>query len=439
MKQLSINTQPLSHEDSGNLWRDVWCDLRRNPSAIGGLTVMLLLIVFCQFGNNIWRVDPSAMDITQISQSPTLGRETLVIRNDETSAELLVKTVVNHLQTLETPNTESVTLAWPASDNKHFRIYRHELPPSGERDLGMPLTDTHNSFYVDQLRLENRTYYYSVATLNEQQQITQYNTLAVDVAHATPLSVLLEQGAIHNAQTAPAILRLAAHPFGTDKLGRDLLARLIEGGKVSLFVGLFAPLIFVLFGTVYGAIAGYLGGKTDTIMMAFADFIIALPFLLFMILLRIAFGFGPGDSGISALLFALIVLSWPNTARLVRGQVLQLRSSAYVDAARLQGASSLYIVWRHLLPNVFPSILVTLSFAIPSAIFTEAFLSFIGLGIVPPAASWGSLCNDGLAGFLTHPHELLFPAVFISLAVLAFNLVGDGLRDALDVQGREHS
>ena len=110
---------------------------------------------------------------------------------------------------------------------------------------------------------------------------------------------------------------------------------------------------------------------------------------------------------------------------------------AYVDAARLQGASGFYIVWRHMLPNVLPSILVTLSFAIPSAIFTEAFLSFIGLGVVPPASSWGTMCNEGLSTLLTHPHELLFPAAFISITVLAFNLVGDGLRDALDVQTRE--
>jgi oligopeptide transport system permease protein len=215
------------------------------------------------------------------------------------------------------------------------------------------------------------------------------------------------------------------------------MARLIEGGRTSLFIGFTAPLLYVLFGALYGAMAGYRGGRTDTFMMAFADFMIALPFLLFVILLRIAFGIGPGDSGITALIVALLLLSWPNTARLVRTQVLQLRKMAYVDAARLQGASGFYIVCKHMLPNVLPSILVTLSFAIPSAIFTEAFLSFIGLGVTPPATSWGAMCNDGLSTLLTHPHELLFPAFFISITVLAFNLVGDALRDALDVQVRE--
>ena len=212
---------------------------------------------------------------------------------------------------------------------------------------------------------------------------------------------------------------------------------MIEGGRTSLFIGFVAPLLYVLFGSFYGAMAGYRGGRIDTGMMAFADFVIALPFLLFVILLRIAFGLGAGDSGITALLFALLLLSWPNSARLVRAQVLQLRSMAYVDAARLQGASGFYIVWKHMLPNVLPSILVTLSFAIPAAIFTEAFLSFIGLGVVSPASSWGSMCNEGLSTLLTHPHELIFPAAFISITVLAFNLFGDGLRDALDVQTRE--
>jgi oligopeptide transport system permease protein len=188
---------------------------------------------------------------------------------------------------------------------------------------------------------------------------------------------------------------------------------------------------------MYGAIAGYRGGKIDTVMMAFADFVIALPFLLFMMLLRIALGMGPGSNSLMALLVALVLLGWPNTSRLVRAQVLQLRNMAYIDAARLQGATGLYIVMKHMLPNVLPGILVTLSFAIPSAIFTEAFLSFIGLGVVPPATSWGSMCNDGLASFLIHPHELLFPAFFISITVMAFNLFGDGLRDALDVKMRE--
>jgi oligopeptide transport system permease protein len=228
----------------------------------------------------------------------------------------------------------------------------------------------------------------------------------------------------------------AAHWFGTDYLGRDMLARLMHGARVSLFIGVCAPLLYVLFGVLYGAAAGFLGGRIDQAMMRFADFVVALPFLLFMILFKIAFGIGPGESGIVPMVVALVVLSWPSTSRLVRGQVLQIRQEGYVAASRLLGARSGYLVARHMLPNTLGVILVTLTFAVPSAIFTEAFLSFIGMGVAPPTPSWGSMCNEGIKSMLTHPHELVFPALLISVTVLAFNLLGDGLRDALDARMR---
>jgi oligopeptide transport system permease protein len=171
-------------------------------------------------------------------------------------------------------------------------------------------------------------------------------------------------------------------------------------------------------------------------MMRFADFVIALPFLLFMILFKIAFGIGPGQSGILPMIVALVMLSWPGTARLVRGQILQVREEGYVNAARLLGARTDYLVLRHMIPNTMGVILVTLTFAVPSAIFTEAFLSFIGMGVAPPTPSWGGMSNEGIKSMLIHPHELLFPAIMISVTVLAFNLLGDGLRDALDAKMR---
>jgi len=215
-----------------------------------------------------------------------------------------------------------------------------------------------------------------------------------------------------------------------------MLSRLMHGARVSLFIGLVAPLLFVGFGVAYGSMAGFLGGRVDQIMMRFADFVIALPFLLFMILFKIAFGIGPGQSGILPMIVALVALSWPGTARLVRGQILQVREEGYVNAARLLGARTNYLVLRHMIPNTMGVILVTLTFAVPSAIFTEAFLSFIGMGVAPPTPSWGGMSNEGIKSMLIHPHELLFPAVLISITVLAFNLLGDGLRDALDAKMR---
>lgn len=432
----------MHDEQTGNLWRDVRRDIARNPSALTGFFLLLLLLMFCAFGKLLWPVDPAALDLTQISQPPHLGLQTLVIYPEDVQ-KITAAENIHALQLAAPAHAEAVKLVWPTNNTASFALYRHTLPPSGMQDLGLPLTalSTDNASkiltYTDQLLLENRRYFYSVVSLDSAGKSLGIETLAVDVAHATPVENLRDAGRIFADGEHPETVQLPAHPFGTDKLGRDLLARLIEGGRTSLFIGFVAPLLYVLFGALYGAMAGYRGGRIDTGMMAFADFVIALPFLLFVILLRIAFGLGAGDSGITALLFALLLLSWPNSARLVRAQVLQLRSMAYVDAARLQGASSFYIVWKHMLPNVLPSILVTLSFAIPAAIFTEAFLSFIGLGVVPPASSWGSMCNEGLSTLLTHPHELIFPATFISLTVLAFNLFGDGLRDALDVQTRE--
>jgi oligopeptide transport system permease protein len=205
---------------------------------------------------------------------------------------------------------------------------------------------------------------------------------------------------------------------------------------VSLFIGIVAPALFVLFGTLYGGISGYFGGTVDIVMMRLADFVIALPFLLFMILFRIAFGIGPGESGVFPMLLALILLRWPDTARLVRGQILQIREEAYVQAARMLGANPAYLILRHMIPNTIGPLLVTLTFAIPMAIFTEAFLSFIGMGVAPPVPSWGSMSNEGIRTMLSSPHELIVPAVFISLTVLAFNMLGDGLRDALDSRMR---
>ena len=431
----------MTQDTHGNLWRDVRRDMLKNPAALVGIITLLLIAVFCLSGRWWWRVDPNALNLTQISQAPHSGLLTTVITKN--SLEKKSPDAIQQFQALLPANTEAVTLGWPTQQHRHFRLYRHILPPSDAQDLGLPLADfAANSQetvlqYQDALLLENRRYFYSLAVIDDSGNINSYQTISVDVAHATPIENLIQEGLLPSTANAPATLQLPAHPFGTDKLGRDLMARLIEGGRTSLFIGFTAPLLYVLFGALYGAMAGYRGGRTDTFMMAFADFMIALPFLLFVILLRIAFGIGPGDNGITALIVALLLLSWPNTARLVRAQVLQLRKMAYVDAARLQGASGFYIVCKHMLPNVLPSILVTLSFAIPSAIFTEAFLSFIGLGVTPPATSWGAMCNDGLSTLLTHPHELLFPAFFISITVLAFNLVGDALRDALDVQVRE--
>jgi len=324
-----------------------------------------------------------------------------------------------------------------------YEVYRHELEPGGVNDLGLPLGEVRgagSASFEDRLGLEPRTYYYSVLPMFGNDEGGAYATLRTEVRQAISISEAKYRGLVDPEQPDASLIgseiRLTAHPLGTDYLGRDVLARIIYGARTSLFIGITAPLIYVLFGLIYGGLSGYLGGRLDNALMRFADFVIALPFLLFMILFKIAFGIGPGESGILPLLVALVLLSWPGTSRLVRGQILQIREEGYISASRLLGAKTNYLVLRHMIPNTMGVILVTITFAVPSAIFTEAFLSFIGMGVAPPTPSWGSMCNEGIKTMLTTPHELIFPALLISVTVLAFNLLGDGLRDALDARMR---
>jgi len=282
-------------------------------------------------------------------------------------------------------------------------------------------------------------YYYSVVALGKNRRpATEAATIRVDVLRSTTVDEAIAQGLVEEGEEIAVgdTVNVALHPLGTDYLGRDMLARLMEGARVSLFIGIFAPFLYVLMGVVYGSIAGFMGGKVDQLMMRFADFVVALPFLLFMILFKISFGIGPGESGIFPMLVAMVVLLWPATARLVRGQIMQIREQGYVEASKLLGAKSSYLILRHMLPNTLGVVLVTLTFEIPRAIFTEAFLSFIGMGVAPPTPSWGSMSNEGIKTMLNTPHELIFPALLISITVLAFNLLGDGLRDALDARMR---
>ena len=454
-----VDIQPLEEardaeridRPSLSYWQDVWRRLGKNRRATASLYLVVGLLLFTLAGPLLWTVDPALQDLEQISQAPNLGRLALVISDTAPQQEVTSRQIARNvsaareeparnLRVLGVPHSEGVTVAWDAIPGASaYLLYRHELEPSAIDDLGLPLLRLRASqlSYRDRLGLETRQYYYSVVGVFDEWESRLYSSLPVEVEQAIMASEAVYRGLVEPGEEASAIgakIRLESHPLGTDYLGRDMLARLMWGARTSLFIGILAPLFYVSIGLVYGGLAGYSGGRTDGLMMRFADFVIALPFLLFMILFKIAFGLGPGESGIGPMLLALVLLSWPATARLVRGQVLQIREEAYIAAARLMGASAPYLVLRHMLPNVMGVLLVSLTFAIPTAIFIEAFLSFIGMGVAPPTPSWGSMCNDGIRTMLSHPHELMFPAFFISITVLAFNLLGDGLRDAMDTR-----
>ncbi|MCY3565896.1 MAG: ABC transporter permease [Gammaproteobacteria bacterium] len=420
--------------------QDAWLRLKANRRALASLYLVLGLLFFTIAGPWLWRVDPAVQDLDQISQPPGVDRAALIVP-DYQSWDGAGETGPLHV--VGDATSQSVRLKWDAlpGANGH-RVYRNVFPVGPELAYGMPLAEFFDNtvlHHEDRLDLRPGRYYYSVVALGEDGAITgNYQSIMVDVQRVTTLAEAVDRGIIDD-QDQLAVgdsIELQLHPLGTDYLGRDMLARLMAGARVSLFIGIVAPALFVLFGVVFGAAAGFVGGRVDQFMMRFADFVVALPFLLFMILFKIAFGIGPGESGVMPMLVAMVVLLWPATARLVRGQILQLREAAYVQASQLLGARTNYLVLRHMLPNTLGVVLVTLTFEIPKAIFVEAFLSFIGMGVAPPTPSWGSMSNEGIATMLTTPHELIFPALFISITVLAFNLLGDGLRDALDARMR---
>ena len=419
---------------------DAWIRLKANRRALVSLYLVIGLLLFTVAGPWVWRVDPAAQDLDQVSQPPGVDRSALIVGDyqswDGSGA-------AGPLHVVGEATSQSVRLKWEAlpGANGH-RVYRNVFPVGPELAYGMPLAEFFDNtilHHEDRLDLRPGRYYYSVVALAADGAVTgNYQTIPVDVQRVTTLAEARDRGLIGASDDLAQgdSLELQLHPFGTDYLGRDMLARLMAGARVSLFIGIVAPLLFVMFGVAFGATAGFIGGRVDQFMMRFADFVVALPFLLFMILFKIAFGIGPGESGVMPMLVAMVVLLWPATARLVRGQILQLREAAYVQASRLLGARTNYLVLRHMLPNTLGVVLVTLTFEIPKAIFVEAFLSFIGMGVAPPTPSWGSMSNEGIATMLTTPHELIFPALFISITVLAFNLLGDGLRDALDARMR---
>ncbi len=245
------------------------------------------------------------------------------------------------------------------------------------------------------------------------------------------------------------------HLMGTDDAGRDILARVLQGGRISLIVGLISTTVSLIVGVTYGAVAGFLGGRIDNVMMRIVDIFYSIPYILIVIVLLSVFGGagtpawikylsdtlgGAGNQGLSQiflLFFALGLVSWLTMARVVRGQILSLKNQEFVMAARATGVSNFGIIFRHLVPNALGPVIVYATLTVPSVMLSEAFLSFLGLGVQPPFASWGSLAADGIKNVAVFPWQLIFPGLTMALTLFSLNFVGDGIRDALDPQTRK--
>ena len=245
------------------------------------------------------------------------------------------------------------------------------------------------------------------------------------------------------------------HLMGTDDSGRDILARVLQGGRISLMVGIISTTVSLIIGVSYGATAGYLGGRIDNLMMRIVDVLYSIPYILIVIVLLSVFGGpstpewiqwlsttlgGAGNQGLSQiflLFFALGLVSWLTMARVVRGQILSLKNQEFVLAAKATGVSTFGIIFRHLVPNALGPVIVYATLTVPSVMLTEAFLSYLGLGVQPPYASWGSLASDGVKNIAIFPWQLLFPGLTMALTLFSLNFLGDGLRDALDPQTRK--
>lgn len=367
-------------------WQDAWRRLKKNYLSMLGLGVIILLAFAAIAGPILSPYSYSDQDLNMSNMPPRL-----------------------ELHKLEDGTFVHV--------HKEYRLY--EVSESGEL-LGR-IQHTKEDMI-------NKTREFE---FNGNEIVIDYKLAAInkDVPNA-PKFTLTINGQPND--TADKTVWNKTYFFGTDTLGRDIFVRSLYGARISLLIALVATLVQFFIGVIYGGVSGYVGGRVDNFMMRVVDIIDTIPLMLYVILLMVVLG-----AGLLTIIIALGSVYWVRMARLVRGQVLSIKENEFILAARTLGASPWRIMVRHLIPNSMGAIIVSLAMMVPSAIFTESFLSFIGLGVSAPQASWGTLASDAMGGLRTYAYQLFVPSFFISMTVLSFNFLGDGLRDALDPRLRK--
>lgn len=368
-----------SNEDREKIWTknrtfagDVWFRFRHKPTAIAGLILILALLVFAFIGPFFTDYSYSKQDLDLVNIPP---RMTVYVTKDQ-SGYLYI--------------TQSLKVVWVNQDGTLGRQLTKLREESG------------SSMIIFDCNGEEIGLFYGIKPY----------LIADPETH-----VIYDTAQVWNR----------SYILGTDSLGRDILTRLMYGTRVSLMVAFIAVVVNMVIGIVFGGISGYLGGMADTVMMRIVDIISTIPLTLYVILIMVLLG-----AGIQSIIIAIGTTYWVDMARVVRGQVLSLKNQEFVMAAKTIGSSTKTILLEHLIPNSMGSILVTVTMLIPSAIFMEAFLSYLGIGLQPPLASLGTMCNDATQNLRTCPYQLFIPALVICLIMFGFNFIGDGLRDALD-------
>ena len=357
-------------------WQDAWRRLKINKLAIGGLVIIILLIVVAIFGPMLSKYNYSDQNLEYISTPPYFKIISL-----ENGTNIYVHKALKIYEV----------------SNKGYLIGEIKKVREDMMAKKIIYQIEGNKYFLD----------YSQGKVEFRDSKNQ---------------VLADTKTVFNDR----------YIFGSDDLGRDILTRVIYGARISLIIGIVASIVNLTLGVAYGGIAGYYGGKVDMVMMRIIEIMSSVPRMLYVIIFMVILG-----SGLTPVIFTIGLVYWLGMARIVRGNVLVLKESDYVLAAKALGANEIRIIFNHLIPNSMGPIIIVAAMKIPNAIFTEAFLSFIGLGVSAPQASWGSLCNDALTNLKLYPYQLIFPALAISITVAAFNFLGDGLRDSLDPRLRK--
>lgn len=412
-------------------WQDCWQRLRKNKSAILSLVVIVIIVLAAIFVPMFWRFsyDQQNLEFANIPpqlQLYDLGEENYVY-------------LTNDFKSIDTDSAGNlIAPSKMVKDDKTNRMYIYEINDKPlVVDYGVYFKA--KSEFIQQEAANAATGLIPVADVEYLANYFADNppeSGAVTVEEAKRiLDKKIERFAVTYGGEVIRPFKTVSNKtyvWGGDSLGRDVFIRVMYGARMSLLVGVIAAIVNFVIGVLYGGIAGFCGGRVDNIMMRIVDTISSIPMMLYVILLMVVLG-----PGLQSIIIAMGLTHWVGMARIVRSQVLSMREQEFVLAATLLGVPSRKILTRHLIPNAMGPIMVSITMQIPSAMFTEAFLSFIGLGVSKPKASWGALANAALPGLYTNPYQLFYPALIMSITILALNLFSDGLRDSLDPRLRK--